>query len=128
MNTPRRQDPGGFLLRDRDARFTASFDEVFRSEGVEVVRDRLRLCTLSVFVGKLPRGHMAGSGKAAGEEVQKREPERRCGHVEGSQRLRADQKGPPGRADEEPADSAEVQAVGPLEVGPMHLAFERTSI
>ncbi|HKF18651.1 MAG TPA: integrase core domain-containing protein, partial [Candidatus Dormibacteraeota bacterium] len=27
-----------FLLRDRDTKFTAAFDEVFRSEGVEVVR------------------------------------------------------------------------------------------
>ncbi|HKF17354.1 MAG TPA: IS3 family transposase, partial [Candidatus Dormibacteraeota bacterium] len=27
-----------FLLRDRDTKFTAAFDEVFRSEGIEVVR------------------------------------------------------------------------------------------
>jgi putative transposase len=27
-----------FLLRDRDSRFSAAFDEVFRSEGIEVVR------------------------------------------------------------------------------------------
>jgi putative transposase len=27
-----------FLLRDRDSKFTAGFDEVFRSEGVNVIR------------------------------------------------------------------------------------------
>jgi putative transposase len=27
-----------FLVRDRDTRFTEAFDEVFRSEGVEIVK------------------------------------------------------------------------------------------
>ena len=27
-----------FLLRDRDAKFSAAFDEIFRSEGVRVIR------------------------------------------------------------------------------------------
>ena len=40
------------------------------------------------------------------------------------QRLRADQKGPPGRTEEEPAEGAEEQAVRRLEAGPMDLAFE----
>ena len=31
-----------FLLRDRDSKFTAGFDQVFRSEGVEVLRLRYR--------------------------------------------------------------------------------------
>jgi transposase InsO family protein len=30
--------PAKFLIRDRDTKFTASFDEVFRSEGMRVVR------------------------------------------------------------------------------------------
>jgi putative transposase len=29
---------GKFLLRDRDSKFTAAFDEVFKSEGVEIIR------------------------------------------------------------------------------------------
>ena len=31
-----------FLLRDRDAKFTRAFDEVFRSEGMEVIRLTVR--------------------------------------------------------------------------------------
>ena len=29
---------GKLLLRDRDSKFNASFDEVFKSEGVEIIR------------------------------------------------------------------------------------------
>ena len=35
---PERMEPSGFLIRDRDQKFTSEFDAVFRSAGVQVVR------------------------------------------------------------------------------------------
>jgi putative transposase len=37
-----RSTPVRFLIRDRDSKFTRDFDIVFRSEGIEIVRTRVR--------------------------------------------------------------------------------------
>jgi putative transposase len=42
MTLAEREQPVGFLVRDRDSKFTHSFDEVFRSEGVRVIRTPVR--------------------------------------------------------------------------------------
>jgi putative transposase len=39
---PERATPVRFLIRDRDSKFTRDFDNVFRSEGVEIIRTPIR--------------------------------------------------------------------------------------
>jgi putative transposase len=42
MTLAKREQPVRFLVRDRDSKFTRSFDEVFRTEGIRVIRTPVR--------------------------------------------------------------------------------------
>jgi putative transposase len=42
MTLAEREQPVRFLVRDRDSKFTRSFDEVFRTEGIRVIRTPVR--------------------------------------------------------------------------------------
>ena len=46
---PERSEPIRFLIHDRDSKFSQAFDEVFRSEGVEIIRTPFRAPNANAF-------------------------------------------------------------------------------
>src|SRR5204863_9572258 len=46
---PERATPARFLIHDRDSKFTRAFDQVFRSEGVEIIRTPFRAPQANAF-------------------------------------------------------------------------------
>ena len=59
-----RAGPIRFLIHDRDSKFTAAFDEVFRSEGIRMIRTPVRAPTRtrSSNAGSAPSAASASTG------------------------------------------------------------------
>jgi putative transposase len=45
-----RPEPTRFLIHDRDSKFTAAFDEVFRSDGIRTIRTPVRAPRANAFI------------------------------------------------------------------------------